>query len=319
LDSTLQSQERVKVYVNSATGKDLDKVKLYLFNKGEKHVFDNAHLLKKIIYGGLPNESEFPTYINEDGNANKGSYDRTGIAPQSTALCGLDTIYFIGFNTKKKLIGQESALLNKHAKYKDGLKELVTKAHGINNDSFISENRKVTLDNFAPYISDIAIEQNFEQKYGAGYYTTETSVGDVVIEMDDGVDPEGVFKIEINFSEEMDITKKPDVYVSNGTENCKESNGLWKNNRQYESTFSSIDIGGEEFILEVSNAYDMGNNPIDIDPRTIAYRNERGSWNEHETGTDNNFVFKIKGYPPIIQGIVVRVDDHVYYTDEWHY
>ena len=158
LDSTKQEHERVKVYINSSRGKDLDKVKLYLFNSGEKHIFDEAHLLKRIIYGGLPDtetESEpIPNYISNDGDINKGSWNKTGISPAVTTYCGLDTMYLIGFNTMINDSGTEEANKNRYARYKDGLNKLLVRIHSIN-DSVYVDSVPVILDNYYPSVDTV--------------------------------------------------------------------------------------------------------------------------------------------------------------------
>jgi len=307
LPYTQQTHERVKVYINSTEGKDLDKAKLYLFVEGEEQIFDDSHLLKRIIYGGLPpsmGEAEcFPNYIN----VRRGSYQRTGIAPRPTTLCGEDTVYFVDFNTKVNWSGGGDARIHSEARFSDGNYQLVTRTHSIRDVAF-SVTRNVRLDNFIPYVKQVEIEQQCWEplRYKAywGDPIDEHNLGGLIDDEAPGLCYSGMVTIfTITFSERMRTDAMPSLTVELAGGVKTVPSGHWLDDSTYEaateeSFFTNDDEG--DATLKISTAQDLANNVNDGYPKTIAYRDEQGHWLQYEDPPDDNYKFWINGPPQVV-------------------
>ena len=159
-----QLNERVRLNINSEAGKDLDRVKLYFIGKDtpqDQIVYDETTLSTSVVYGGLPPDiadaRPTPSYITHTGNTNRGSFSKTGVDPQGTAV-GHDDFYFIGFNTRINRAGTGDALINSEAKFPDGNYNMVFRAHSIRNnntDIFFDTSTKVYIDSFRPYTEGV--------------------------------------------------------------------------------------------------------------------------------------------------------------------
>ena len=305
-----QTHERVRVYVNSSMGKDLDKAKIYLFRDGEQHILDELHLLDRIIYGGLPSEEEentaYPLYITRDGNTGKGSYEQTGVAPAVSVTCGLDTMFYVGFNTKVRANGREVASINREARFQDGRYDLLIVSTSIRDNSF-RDSVDVILDNFVPYVESVMIEQG-NNRYIAYWPSTpldDNNLGELIVEEDgDFKTGEGILVITLVFSEDMDTTIKPLVGVRFSSGLWKKvREGMWGDMRKYsgwtEDDFIPEDEEGKAR-LEVVGAVDLGGNAMDGNPRTIGYRDVSGIWRNLEIQVDDNYEFWINGLAHVV-------------------
>jgi hypothetical protein len=245
-----QLNERVRVNINSTTGKDLDIGYVYFFDPDESRTYDDAHLYAKIIYGGLPPDvspsEPFPSRIINDGEAygeiNRGSVTRTGINPIGT-VCGNDDFYFIGgfsennfqFNSKINQAGTEDALINRNAKFKDGYKDMIIRAHSIR-DSIFPVNpvgRRILFDNYVPFVDEVTVKKDEETKYN-GKWELNGSEMELDIPTDDSVSIGDKIKLTISFSEVMSSTIN--VKIKKETNEVKvdgswnEGNLIWEGN-----------------------------------------------------------------------------------------
>ncbi|MCK4421962.1 hypothetical protein KAW48_09210, partial [candidate division WOR-3 bacterium] len=211
-----QLNERIKVNVNSATGLDLDRTFIYFFKPGEPHSFDDAHRYAKVIYGGLPPgvdfANPFPQRITYDGNANRGSLIQSGVDPQGDDP-GSDDFYFIGgfsqgvfqFNTKINQQGTGDARINSEAKFKDGRKDMVIRAHSIrynNGDYYVDIIRQILLDNFVPFVSQVIVEREGEVVYNGNWELSGNGM-QLNVPTEDSVSRGDDIHLKISFSEFM--------------------------------------------------------------------------------------------------------------------
>ena len=168
-----QLNERIRVNINSTNGLDLDRGFVYFFKPNETRVFDDAHRFAQILFGGPPPNSPFPEpypqRIINDGEDYRGSFIRSGIDPQGNAP-GNDDFYFIGglneggfpFNTKINQTGTGDARINAEARFCDGEKDMVIRAHSIRwnfQDYYFDTEEQISIDNFRPYVSRVQIGQ----------------------------------------------------------------------------------------------------------------------------------------------------------------
>jgi len=158
-----QVGERVKVNVNSAGSLDLDRVKLYLFDKSVSSLtYSDDNLASQIIYGGLPPDlplsSPQPYQITTSTPRSRGSIYRTGIDPL-TDTAGNDDFYFIGFNTRQNASDSGDAPISDRSKFPDGEYALVAMAERAGRDSedVFYSTAAVGIDNFRPYLEDVRV------------------------------------------------------------------------------------------------------------------------------------------------------------------
>jgi len=257
-----QENERIRVNINSAQSYDLDRGFVYFFNPGEARVFDDAHRFAKITYGGPPPDRDwpnpYPQRITNDGETYRGSFTQTGIDPQGTTP-GSDDFYFIGglseggfqFNTKINLQGTGGARINSEARFSDGRKDMVIRAHSIRwnfQDYYFDTERQVTLDNFKPYVTRVRIDQQDRTvKYESHWPETpvsETDLGQLIVDKDDDCKIGKLLTFVIEFSEDMKTDVMPTLQVQfpNGTIRQVPS-GSWVGNRVYQA------VTGDDFIL----------------------------------------------------------------------
>jgi len=229
-----QLNERIRVNINSTNGLDLDRGFVYFFNPGETRVFDETHRFAQILFGGPPPNRPFPLpypqRIINDGEDYRGSFIRSGIDPQGNTP-GNDDFYFIGglsegglqFNTKINQAGTGTARIHSEARFSDGPKDMVIRAHSIRwnfQDYYFDTEEQVSIDNFKPYVTRVRIEQAFKQrsvvKYEAHWPQTpvsNTDLGELIIDTDDYCKVGIGLTFTIEFSEEMQITTLPTLQV----------------------------------------------------------------------------------------------------------
>ena len=226
-----QENERIRVNINSAQSYDLDRGFVYFFNPGEARVFDDAHRFAKITYGGPPPDRDwpnpYPQRITNDGETYRGSFIQTGIDPQGN-MPGSDDFYFIGglseggfqFNTKINLQGTGGARINSEARFSDGRKDMVIRAHSIRwnfQDYYFDTERQVTLDNFKPYVTRVRIDQQDRTvKYESHWPTTplnDYDLGQLIVDKDDDCKVGKLLTFVIEFSEDMKTDVMPTLQV----------------------------------------------------------------------------------------------------------
>uniref|UniRef100_A0A7C4U901 T9SS type A sorting domain-containing protein n=1 Tax=candidate division WOR-3 bacterium TaxID=2052148 RepID=A0A7C4U901_UNCW3 len=196
------------------------------------------------------------------------------------------------------------AIINSQSKYKDGEYIVKVIAYDIdNNCDSLSED--VLLDNFLPYVSKVEIKQEGEIRYEGEWSKIPLSydLGRLFILEDYNFKRDKGLSFKIYFSEIMDTLKKPSLKVKFSDGRVKEvPEGNWESDTVYTATtnedFIPDSVNGRA-TLEISNAYDLGGNENDGNPRTIAYRDANGDWCQKETSPDGNYKFLIEG-PPVV-------------------
>lgn len=223
-----QSRERVQVKVVSsgggATGKDLDRVKMYLFpadGSWTEPIFDNSRLAATVAYGGPPpdaaeDKNPYPSYIT----TTPGASNKTGVNPPGGM--GVEDFYFTGFNTRLKPDGKTEALINSEAKFPDGDYALAALAHSIryNNQDYLGGLTwtNVGIDNFRPYVQRVHIRDVTEPEdpvevYDRGWALSEAQLSPVAYAPDKPVLPGHTYDIAALMSE---YTSGASISLENG-------------------------------------------------------------------------------------------------------
>jgi len=231
-----QLNERIRVNVNSTNGLDLDRGFVYFFRPGETRVFDETHRFAQILYGGPPPNRPFPEpypqRIVNDGEDYRGSFIRSGLDPRGNTP-GNDDFYFIGglneggfpFNTKINQTGTGDARINAEARFCDGEKDMVIRAHSIRwnfQDYYFDTEEQISIDNFRPYLRFVQIGQEEKVvKYQARWPDTplsEYDLGQLVVEKDDYFRVGKGLTFVVEFSENMktDVLPTLQVQMPNG-------------------------------------------------------------------------------------------------------
>ncbi|MEO0130027.1 MAG: hypothetical protein ABIL02_07295 [candidate division WOR-3 bacterium] len=203
------------------------------------------------------------------------------------------------------------ALINSEAMFPDGNYRVWVMAYDIMNNGGDTLNRRgaededVALDNFKPYVTRVQIEQQDKSiKYTAHWPAEPASdydLGQLVIDKDDYCNVGKLLTFLIEFSEEMktDVLPTLQVQFPNGTIKTV-PNGQWIGNNVYRA------VSGSDFIpsgtsgratLQISGALDLAGNQNDGNPRTIAYRDAGGEWQQTEAPPDANYQFWIEPPP----------------------
>jgi len=269
----------------------------------------------KVILGGLPPgeefENVFPNRIINNGEANRGSLEQTGIDPQGV-VPGTDDFYFIGglieggfqFNTKINEQGTGDAKTNTEAKFKDGIKDMVIRAHSIrhnNQDYHTDSERQIILDNFAPFVEKVIVKKGGNVKYDAEWELIESGM-QLNIPVKDNFSPEDEIHFEITFSEVMDANQINVKLEKSGHQIDVNQSG-W--NADYTIWEGDATIPDEEWvvgevIISISSK-DLAGNMLDRMPETIANRESNGSWSGYyEAGMDRNHKIYVGNAPIVI-------------------
>jgi hypothetical protein len=217
------------------------------------------------------------------------------------------------------------AYINAQAKYPDGQYDFVVHAKVFGE---LSPDQSVTVqaivDNFAPYLSTVVLSQNGGPVYAAAWPVTPqnaTDLGALIVSQSLPLSPSNTATIRLTFSEAMNMTVQPTVVITSsaGSETLQ---GTWTSPMAWEAdgVNMSLSYSGTNPLpvqLSVSGAQDLAGNNLDSNPKTIAYRDANGNWQNADTGPDLNFVFQ-KGFQrAFVQAVTVSQNATPVYQAQW--
>ncbi|MEM4314609.1 MAG: Ig-like domain-containing protein, partial [Thermoplasmata archaeon] len=190
------------------------------------------------------------------------------------------------------------ARINSEAQTPDGRVRVWVLAYDIMGNSG-SNNEEIILDNFAPYLEHLVI---FNSKiYQAEWQgPIDDTLHLRVYSRDEFKQNElNNLKIILLFSENMNTNYNPQIFAyferTNRTYNLN-INGNWIDNDLFDGNLFFPNLNEDDtgkVILRISGVQDVAGNGLDINPKTIAGRDQNGSWLRYEQGQDQNHWFRV--------------------------
>ncbi|MCU0606815.1 MAG: hypothetical protein MUF78_05220, partial [Candidatus Edwardsbacteria bacterium] len=263
------------------------------------------------LYGDRPVPNIF---AKDPGRMSLGPYDNvdTCIYYYVNTYNGGGNYRYLNTKRRSNQNPDQSARINSESAYPDGNYRLWVRGWNIQNIGGDTvgcngaECEDVIFDNFAPYVTNLAIYQSgldpvYEQ-FWPSVPMDETTLGLLCRSHCGPLDRSEPATLIVTFSESMPQTPGPEIKFT-GQSSGQEiypplANKQWLDDRRYSVDIPANTISDalNDYIVISVSARDYGNNELDANPRTIACRNAGGSFDRHEKGADVNHAF-IVGNP----------------------
>ena len=199
-------------------------------------------------------------------------------------------------------VGADDAGINSQAFFPDGKYTIEVTGYDIEGGSG-SDERRVILDNFKPYVKRVTVKVGDAVKYDASWPEIAAGTLEALRRDVDELCPRGTLSFEIFFSETMDaewtdfmVELQPSgssdwINVSNNTSWDRDT---FDNDKWTGRVTLPADAGEGEARIRI-RARDLAGNELDTDPQNIAvFDRLSGSWSNYSSGRDENHRIKIE-------------------------